>query len=67
MNDFTKEELEHLKFYVQVVDGQWKRDGHRALMNKIQSMIDNYCCGHEHSYTHQVVRNVCTKCGALFK
>lgn len=43
MNDFTKEELQNLFFYVQVVPSYHRRDGYNALMEKIKTMIDNYC------------------------
>lgn len=62
MNDFTKEELQNLFFYVQVVPSYHRRDGYNALMEKIQFMIDNYC---EHDY-HPVLGSFqiesCHKC-----
>jgi type IV secretory pathway VirB4 component len=56
MNDFTKEELER------ILEGvSWWLDGDNALysealINKIQSMIDNYC---EHEY---LITYACEAC-----
>jgi hypothetical protein len=62
MNDFIKEELGELKFYTQVVDSYFKRDGHRALMNKIQSMIENYCEHENIDYHGGDTCHVCLDC-----
>lgn len=46
MNDFTKEELESMANWGEVYTefGQdWTDKLHRPLIDKIQSMIDNYC------------------------
>lgn len=41
MNDFTKDELQSLKFHVDTSLAQ--DDDTEGLMIKIQSLIDNYC------------------------
>lgn len=44
MNDFTKEELEDLRNCVELyVDGE---NPYQSLLNKLQSMIENYDCDH---------------------
>ncbi len=69
MNDFTKEELER------ILEGvSWWLDGDTAiysesLINKIQSMIDNYC---EHKniatggYPRSNPPKKCESCGVLY-
>jgi flagellar motor component MotA len=45
MNDFTKEELESILYYALVYTEFgtcWTYKLHEPLMNKIQSMIDDY-------------------------
>ena len=47
MNNFTKEELEEILEFVVTNDNP--ADNHDKLINKIQSIIDNYCdkeCDH---------------------
>lgn len=58
MNDFTKEELYSLLDFVTPEEGFWYKNPDIAyeLMDKIQSMIDNYC---EH-------KNKCTNYDNLF-
>ena len=68
MNDFTKEELEQisvgLAWWFQD-SGFMKEEEYKPLVNKIQSLIDNYC---EHLYAaqneggHYVPK--CIKCNA---
>lgn len=66
MNDFTKEELERI---LEVVT--WWLDGDSALyceqlINKIQSMIDNYCkheAGEPLFCTDNSIITICKKCG----
>lgn len=38
MNDFTKDELLELLFYMRIID-----DEETSLENKIQAMYENYC------------------------
>lgn len=61
MNDFSKEELRDiLKSLIEHDDAS---DNHDKLINKIQSMIDNYC---DHPQEERVVyiahRENCGKC-----
>ena len=70
MNDFTKEELESIKNAMgclninKILKGKVPTDV--ELINKIQSMIDNYC---EHTESKTIVNydndfvSVCVKCG----
>ena len=65
MNDFTKEELER------ILDGvTWWLDSDNALysealVNKLQSMIDNYC-EHEFVIYNKEYNHVeCIKCGNI--
>ena len=56
MNDFTKDELEQIYFYLE--------NEPQELMDKIKSMIDNYC---EHDWENPCCgcpdsAHVCTKC-----
>ena len=59
MNDFTKEELEYIKYWCQV---DFK------IKNKIQAMIDSYC-EHEPSdkYPNGFKWQLCVKCGKEYK
>jgi len=66
MNDFTKDELEQIVAAICCLDGFMDERGYpredELLINKLQSMIDNYC-EHETTYTDydsQPVR--CKKC-----
>lgn len=62
MNDFTKEELKEIKDGLRLsleqphCDSTWAKDT-RALKDKIQSMIENYC---EHEW-----KNHCPECNPL--
>lgn len=65
MSDFTKEELESMLEGV-----NWFLDGDsslysEALINKIQSMIENYC-EHESLFSEGEMKHCC-KCGEWFK
>ena len=42
MNEFTKEELEYLRWLVADYEEEYP-DGATELPKKLQSMIDNYC------------------------
>ncbi len=63
MNDFTKEDLEQLKYHL---FGNPKV--HTKLCQKIQSMIDNYC-EHPQSYRYRYDgwMNYCDKCKYMWK
>lgn len=45
MNDFTKEELELISECIEAdfYHTNWSKSMYEPLINKIQSMIDNYC------------------------
>ena len=63
MNDFTKEELEELKYFL---FGNPKSSV--ELCRKIQSMIDNYDCKHDWSIQLNddyipISGEICTHCG----
>lgn len=49
MNDFTKDELMELKYWLEHADDSVDAIDHYNLMNKLQSMINNYC-EHESGY-----------------
>lgn len=57
MNDFTKEELQQIKFDMDMgqnrFDASFTNEMYSALEAKIQSMIDNYC-EHERSEDHKI-------------
>ena len=61
MNDFTKEELEQLKYHL-----FGNANAPTQICIKIQSMIDNYCKHEEQSYPlHNATyfTGLCKKCG----
>jgi len=60
MNDFTKEELQQIRGGLDWwLDNDWHSS--HVLVQKIQSMIDNYC---EHECNHENIdTNICYKCG----
>ncbi len=65
MNDFTKEELMELWENCDVERLQCGIDNYSVLMNKLQSMIDNYC---EHDSSGGEVEDfvdTCSKCNAF--
>ena len=62
MNNFTKEELLKLYDYVWAYDRP-SQEKDKLLLNKIQSMIDNYC-DHNYENTYRMQEYfICTKCG----
>jgi hypothetical protein len=61
MNDFTKEELKELRSAIEVTRNELGHDD--DLIDKIQSMIDNYCEHDAEISTWQHLR--CVKCGAI--
>lgn len=56
MNNFTKEELEHILYCVCI-----EPLDDLILVNKIKSMIDNYC---EHDWREGMCQ-ICDKCEAI--
>jgi hypothetical protein len=62
MNEFTKEELEDIMGALEVClpdDGSYD-----VLINKIKSMIYNYCDHELKRFTS--FRDICTKCKGIF-
>lgn len=63
MNDFTKEELEQVLFFL-------KNHGYppiyEKIINKIQSMIDNYCNHPERTYHRKTGKRTCPHCDTCF-
>ncbi|HCJ1045988.1 TPA: hypothetical protein NQN30_000377 [Legionella pneumophila] len=57
MNNFTKEELEKIFYYVDITS-HIQDDDEQQLLNKIQSMIDSYC---EHGLLKNLVCLECTR------
>lgn len=67
MNEFTKGELEHLRFCVDTdidIQGHHIYSMQNMLLSKIQSMIDNYCDHEPHGHFHVCV-DKCKKCGVI--
>ncbi len=66
MNDFTKEELETILNWGEVYTEfgrSWTDKIHTPFMDKIHSMIDNYC-EHDPKASEITYTNYfCTKCG----
>lgn len=63
MNDFTKEELQHLHDAVREYDcTDWQDD----LAEKLQSMIDNYCEHEKMEFDGDVYGYSCKKCEEQF-
>ena len=65
MNDFTKEQLEFIQYCIRRWRGDFGAVADLDFINKIQSLIDNYC---EHKETECIggwVRK-CTKCCMKF-
>ena len=65
MNEFTKDELLEIKFVFE----QWnyplgKYPRSEDILNKIQSLIDNYC-EHEMGYGGSQEVYQCKKCGEI--
>lgn len=72
MNDFTKEELDICREGVSwLIESHSKEYGEKEvalwfpLMNKIQSLIDNYCINNGHNYEFSLGRGKCENCGEL--
>lgn len=62
MNNLTKEELKRLllRSFAWVGHSENQNDDEIALINKIQSMIDNYC-EHDYAYVYEKIK-LCLKC-----
>jgi hypothetical protein len=63
MNDFTKEELEEIAFnlgeirvWSETLESSW------PVLDKLQSMIDNYCEHHWQESIHDSDLYLCIKC-----
>ena len=70
MNDFTKEEFECLHNAIELqlkknYMSQINCDRRKELLNKIQSMIDNYC-EHTNQYTGSGIFVYCDDCDKVF-
>ena len=66
MNEFTKEELESILNWGDVYcefGASWMYKAHKPLMDKLQSMIDNYC-DHECNGEKEIFVDTCKKCNA---
>ncbi len=59
MNDFTKEELEHILYAYKSCD----ISAVRGLKNKLQFMIDNYCIHNERVATSDENGHMLVMCG----
>ena len=66
MNDFTKEELEHIcQFFNIAIEDFREPDSTYELRDKIQSMIDNYPeCEHE---SEGMILYLCKNCGEFYR
>ncbi len=67
MNDFTKEELESMRNQIFSCMGSstlWRTPENQLLVNKLQSMIDNYC-EHDFKMNMHDAEWHCYKCGLL--
>jgi hypothetical protein len=63
MSDFTKEELKRIRQQL-LEDRQWVDDlvNPDPLIDKLQSMIDNYCEHSQHIYYGDIPVGECTEC-----
>jgi hypothetical protein len=63
MNDFTKEELQDMinwgEVYTEFGNG-WTDKMHRPIINKLQSLINNYC-----EHTNSNISFTCDDCGRI--
>ena len=65
MNDFTREELETLLYCVGETSS-YEQTNEDILIDKIQSMIDNYC-DHDQGFTEDsVLIKLCNKCDDIY-
>lgn len=63
MNDFTKEELEKIFYYVDVTS-HIQDDDELPLLDKVQSMINNYC-DHECPGEGECLTKICDRCARM--
>lgn len=63
MNDFTKEELEDLHYYTKRYHEFNEFFQPTEFLNKIQSMIDNYCEHEPKESSISYTNYFCIKCG----
>lgn len=54
MNDFSKEELDEILFFIELHKNKYRLKYPEALLNKLQSMIDNYCEHESNGYWSQL-------------
>ncbi len=64
MNNFTKDELEELLFFTELHKNKYRLKYPDELLNKLQSLIDNYCEHEPHGDFHVCV-DKCKKCGVI--
>ena len=66
MNDFTKDELEYLEEAVKFhIEEDYQQNPALSVLDKLQSMIDNYC-EHEFIVFNKEYNHVeCIKCGRI--
>ncbi len=66
MNDFTKEELASMLNWGDVYSEfghSWTYKITKPLMDKLQSMIENYCLYNPHIYEFSLGPGYCENCG----
>ena len=64
MNEFTKQELEELSFWLTRLSMmEDKMDNIRPIHKKINNMIDNYCEHNQGTTEDSVLIEICKKCG----
>lgn len=69
MNGFTEEELKDILNFADVYTefgSSWTYDCHKPLIDKIKSMIDNYC-PHDGEIGIDYPSDKCMKCGRLLE
>lgn len=69
MNDFTKEDLESIANWGEVYTefgNSWADKTERPLINKIKSMVDNYCEHEKMEFDGDVYGYSCKKCEKQF-
>ena len=67
MNEFTKEELEHIFDSVHA-DAKYYGDEHIAhpILDKLELMIRNYCEHPERTYNRKTGQRICPHCDDYF-
>jgi len=70
MSDFTKEELQHIRFLINNMNAHLLTadKAYILVQSKIQSMIDNYCEPENKAKAHEwSTKYTCMKCGELIE